>query len=187
MGHGPESFGHGRPSSSGEPRSPALFGRMSQLWRRVGHPSGAHLPQSAKQLPGPGHPELCGLPHRLKKASESHQLSPELTSGKSWKGFSVQEFLHHPSCPCTPQPRLGGLSPGCSRDPLEQPLSHHHPVAPVLAASSHSLCSCSSSTENVLPEYKFLPLSAFPMPSSSPPPFISVRFRQRRLPGDFGN
>lgn len=34
----------------------------------VGHPSGAHLPQSAKQLPGPGHPELCGLPHRLKNA-----------------------------------------------------------------------------------------------------------------------
>lgn len=131
------------------------------------------MPQSAKQLPG-----LCGLPHRLKMASENHQLSPEHTSGKSWKGFTTQQFLHHPSCPCTHRSRLGGLGPGCSRDPLEQPLSHQHPPATVPAASSTASAAAAPSTENVLPEYKFLPLSAFPIPSSSLPPFISVHFRQ---------
>lgn len=115
---------------------------------------------------------------RLKIASESHQQSPEHTSGKSWKGFTAQQFLHCPSRPCTHWSRLGGLGPGCSRDPLEQLLSHQHPPAMVPAASSTASAAAAPSIENVLPEYKFLPLSAFSIPSSSLPSFIFVRFRQ---------
>lgn len=191
MGHGPETFGHRRPSSSADPHSPVLSGEdVSPLEKRLRHPSGAHLPQRAKQLPGPGdpgRPGLCGLPHRPEMASERHQLSPEHTSGKSWKGFTVQQFLHCPSHPCTHRSRLEGLGPSCSRDPLGQPPSHQHPLATVPAASGTASAAAAPSTENVLPEYKFLPLSAFPMPLSSLPPFISMRFRQRWLLGEFGN
>lgn len=125
-----QRLGHRRPSSSADPHSPALCGEdVSPLEKGLTHPSGAHLPQRAKQLPGPGdsgRPGLCGLPHRPEMASERHQLPPEYTSGKSWKGFTAQQFLHCPSHPCTHRSRLEGLGPGCSRDPLGQPPSHQH-------------------------------------------------------------
>lgn len=156
---------------------------MSQLWRRG---LGTHLeptdPREQSSHSGQGNLAVQSSLRGQERHQKATNCPQNTLLEKAGKGFATQQFLQHPSRPCKHRPRLGGLG----KDPLRQLRFHQRPPATEPAASTAS-AAAAPSTENALPEYKFLPLSAFPTPSSSLPPFISVRFRQRRLPGEFGN
>lgn len=152
------------------PRSPGQEHPTSQSMV-LEHPS-----EQAEQAAGPGSPGRRGLHVLLcvpETVSESHKLSTKHIPGRSWKGFAVR-FTERPGrSPCVRQPSLLVLSPGCRQHP---PAALCPPCG--AAASAHRLRSCQQRRrplrllrrENVVSEYKFLPLSGFPVPSSSHPP-----------------
>ncbi|NXC88556.1 DOCK2 protein, partial [Cercotrichas coryphoeus] len=183
VGHGLETFGHRRPSSSADPRSPALSrkdvpalekGLSTHLEPTCPSVQSSHLGQGTLGNKG-SVGSLTGQKWH-QKATNCPQSTLLEEAGKA----------SPPSSSCTHRCRLGGLGPGGSRDPLGQPPSHQLPPATVPAASGTASAAAAPSTENVLPEYKFLPLSAFPMPSSSLPPLSPCALDNAGYQGNLG-